>query len=142
MNPTTDTKRVEASRVRPFGSAAKLAALVARMVIAVFLGYRSYAAQQEERAQLGMLYEASLSLHRSRNMEHAVLAAAEHARSMVDAAIGAVVLFADGPEGIAYLTDVGSEEAPIVMRSVSGPAVPMEWAPLLVSGRRCSSENP
>ena len=98
----------------------------------VFLGYRSYAAQQEERAHLGMLYEASLSFHRSRNMEHAVLAAAEHARSMVDAAIGAVILFADGPEGIAYLTDVGSEEAPIVMRSVSGPAVPMEWAPLLV----------
>lgn len=98
----------------------------------VFVGYRSYVTQQHERAQMGQIYEASLSLHHSRNLDTAVLAAAEQVRKMVDAEIGAVILYEDGPGGNAYVTDVGSESRPIVMRSVSGPAVPVEWAPILV----------
>ena len=99
--------------------------------VIVFIGYRTYVRQLEERAQLGRLYEASLSLHRSSTIEHAVLAAAEQARSMVDADIGAVILFADGPNGVAFLTEVGSGSEPCVMLPVSGPAVPVEWAQVL-----------
>jgi signal transduction histidine kinase len=98
----------------------------------VFVGYRSYVTQQHERAQMGQLYEASLSLHRSRDLEAAVLAAAEQVRNLVDAEIGAVILYEDGPAGTAYVTDVGSEALPMVMRAVPGPAVPIEWAPILV----------
>ncbi len=86
----------------------------------LFFAYRAYAAQRAERKRLQSLYEATQELHRSPRIDKALLAAAEHGRSMLEAEVCEIVILPEGPEPLAYRTRV----------SVDGDAEPMEPMPI------------
>ena len=89
--------------------------------IILYVAYRAYVNQREESGRLGSLYEATRALHASPQIESALQAAVESARSMVDAEYAEVFLFArDGNE--AYTTSSGPGKGLRVMERANSEA--------------------
>ncbi len=74
----------------------------------VFLAYRAYVSQREERARLESIYEATIELHASPQIDAALPAAAKRARDMLDAGYAEILLFPTGSEHVAYRTTIGN----------------------------------
>ena len=84
--------------------------------VIVFLAYRSYVSQMSERARMTALYEATLDLHSTPQIDDALLAAATHACSMIDAEFADIVLFPNGTNALAYVTAIGPDDRRESMR--------------------------
>ncbi len=77
--------------------------------LALFAGYRAYAASRHERGRLKALYEATRDLHGSPQLEMSLAAAASHARDMFEAEFCEIVLEL-GPERSGFRTIVGPDD--------------------------------
>lgn len=85
----------------------------------LYLAYRAYVDQREERSRLEALYEASRALHASPQLESALAAAAAHARRMFDAQIAEITIFPGALDGVAYRTTAGPGDRRDVMRPIA-----------------------
>lgn len=86
--------------------------------VALYLAYRAYVAQREERQRIQGLYEATRALHRSPQLEAAMLAAVTHARSMFDAERAEIRVFPTGPNGDGFLATAGpGDHTQVIHRS-------------------------
>jgi len=63
----------------------------------LFIAYRAYTEQRDERARIEALYEMTLALHAAPVIEDAVAAAAQGARELFEVEAVHVVLLSDGP---------------------------------------------
>ncbi len=77
--------------------------------VILYVAYRAYVSQREESDRLGSLYEATRALHASPQIESAMSAAVESARSMVDAEYAEAFLFPID-DSAAYVTSIGPGE--------------------------------
>jgi signal transduction histidine kinase len=94
--------------------------------IVLYLAYRAYVNQREERGRLQALYEATRLLHASPQIESALAAAATHARDMFDAEIAEITVFPGAIDGVAYRTTSGPGDRRDVMRPVAfGSEMPL-----------------
>lgn len=84
----------------------------------LFLAYRAYSAQRQERDRLESLYRVTRVLHESPQLESALLAAASQARDMFEAEIAEITLFPAGPKHNSYRTAVGPGDHREVMAPV------------------------
>jgi signal transduction histidine kinase len=99
----------------------------------LYLAYRAYVDQREERSRLEALYEASRALHASPQLESALAAAAAHARRMFDAEIAEITIFPGALDGVAYRTTAGPGDRRDVMRPIAfGTEMPL-WRKTLSS---------
>lgn len=73
-------------------SAPRAAAFAAIPALALFAGFRAYAASRLERGRLKALYEATRDLHASPQLEDSLVAAAAHARDMFESEFCEIVL--------------------------------------------------
>ena len=103
--------------------------------VVLFVAYRTYISQQQEKARLRSLYEASRDLHRSPVIEDSVVAAASHARSMLEAETAVVALLPEGSAGTAYTTTVGPEDQVEVMKPITRGDLPPSWMDVLTGGK-------
>ncbi|NNF63044.1 MAG: EAL domain-containing protein [Acidimicrobiia bacterium] len=60
--------------------------------VVLFLSYRAYVGQRQERSRLEALYDATRELHSSPQLESALSAAAAHARAMLEAEYAEILL--------------------------------------------------
>jgi signal transduction histidine kinase len=98
-------------------SAAPSAAWLALMPpLILFLAYRAYVSQRHERAKLESLYEATRALHRSPQIEAALVAACRDATRMLDAEYAEVLLFSERDRSETYWTAVGPGDRLIIMQ--------------------------
>lgn len=98
-------------------SAAPAAAWLALMPpVILFLAYRAYVSQRHERAKLESLYEATRTLHRSPQIEAALVAACRDATRMLDAEYAEILLFSDRDRSETYWTAVGPGDRLSVMQ--------------------------
>jgi signal transduction histidine kinase len=98
-------------------SAAPAAAWLALMPpVILFLAYRAYVSQRHERAKLESLYEATRTLHRSPQIEAALVAACRDATRMLDAEYTEILLFSDRDRSETYWTAVGPGNRMIIMQ--------------------------
>jgi signal transduction histidine kinase len=79
-----------AATVLNYDPAATWLALVSPVIL--YVAYRAYVAQQRERGRLESLFEMTRELHRRPQLEGALVSAATHARSMVEAEYVELVL--------------------------------------------------
>jgi signal transduction histidine kinase len=82
----------------------------------LFFAYRAYVSQRHERAKLESLYEATRALHRSPQIEAALVAAGRDATRMLDAEYAEILLFSDRNRRETYWTAVGPGNRLIVMQ--------------------------
>jgi diguanylate cyclase (GGDEF)-like protein len=102
--------------------------------IVLFLAYRAYISQREERARLESLYQAMRALHESPQIEAALLAAADQAKAMFDAEFVEITVLHRGDEHQAYTTVVGPGDRRLVMEPVE-IAKPNElWTHVMETG--------
>ncbi len=101
--------------------------------VILFLAYRAYVSQRQERSRLESLYEATQALHRSPQIEAALVAAAKDATRMLDAAFAEILLFPDGGNLPTYWTAVGPGDRLIVMEQVD--LAPGAWQRLIDRGK-------
>jgi diguanylate cyclase (GGDEF)-like protein len=94
--------------------------------VALFIAYRAYVSQREERARLESLYRATRMLHESPQIEGALTAAVKHAHSMFDAELVEIAIFASG-ESAAYLTVLVGGESVEIMGARELTSVPKAW---------------
>ena len=90
--------------------------------VILFLAYRAYVSQRHERAKLESLYEATRSLHRSPQIEAALVAACRDATRMLEAEYTEILLFADKTGLETYWTAVGPGDRLNVMQPAVLPA--------------------
>lgn len=103
--------------------------------VALYLAYRAYVAQREERQRIQGLYEATRALHRSPQVEAAMLAAVTHARSMFDAERAELRVFPTGPNGDGFLAAAGPDEHTRVIHRIEPDTGGEAWRDVLNSGR-------
>lgn len=84
----------------------------------LFVSYRAYMSQREQRTRLESLYEATRVLHQTPEIEQAMLVAAERARAMFAAEFAEITLFTDESHQAAYRTRVGPGEDQIQMKLI------------------------
>ena len=60
--------------------------------LGLFAGFRAYALSKQERVRLGLLYDATRSLHASPQLEDSLISAATHAQMMFDSEFCEIVL--------------------------------------------------
>ncbi len=101
--------------------------------VVLYLAYRAYANQREERARLQALYEATRVLHASPQLESALAAAASHARGMFDAEVTEITVFPGTLDGVAYRTTSGPGERRDVMRPIAFGTEMQLWRKTLAS---------
>lgn len=100
-------------------SAAPRSAWLALMPpLILFLAYRAYVSQRQERSRLESLYQATRALHRSPQIEAALVAAAQDATRMLDAEFTEILLFPEGGSLPTYWTAVGPGDRLVVMEPV------------------------
>jgi len=99
--------------------------LVPPMIL--FIAYRAYVSQRQERGRLTSLYRASRDLHRSPEIEEAVLTAAGHARTLLEAEFAEIVIFATQSSGAAFRTIVGPGNSEEVMEPVQAGMGRLLW---------------
>jgi signal transduction histidine kinase len=101
--------------------------------VILFLAYRAYVSQRHERAKLESLYEATRTLHRSPQIEAALVAACRDAVRMLDAEYAEVLLFSARNRLETYWTAVGPGDRLIVMQPADLP--PGAWERLAEVGQ-------
>lgn len=74
--------------------------------LVLFIAYRAYVGQRQERSRLTSLYAASRELHGAPEIEAALHTAASHARNLLTAEFAEIVLFPEGWSGTTYRTTV------------------------------------
>ncbi|MDH3260613.1 MAG: ATP-binding protein [Acidimicrobiia bacterium] len=89
--------------------------------VILFLAYRAYVSQRHERAKLESLYEATRSLHRSPQIEAALVAACRDATRMLDAEYTEILLFSELNRLETYWTAVGPGDRLSVMQPADLP---------------------
>ncbi len=115
-------------------SAAPAAAWLALMPpLILFLAYRAYVSQRHERSKLESLYEATRTLHRSPQIETALVAACRDATRMLDAEYAEVLLFSERNRLETYWTAVGPGDRLAVMQPAD--LAPGAWERLADVGR-------
>jgi diguanylate cyclase (GGDEF)-like protein len=100
----------------------------------LFIAYRAYVSQRQERGRLSSLYRASRDLHRSPEIEEALRAAANHARMLLEAEFAEVVLFPAASHTSAFRTIIGPGERVELMKPVAVEHGRLLWAHSLRSG--------
>jgi diguanylate cyclase (GGDEF)-like protein len=103
--------------------------------VALYLAYRAYVAQRDEKQRIQGLYDATRALHQSPQVEAAMLAAARHARSMFDAERAEMRVFLTGPNGDGLLAAVGSSDHTEVIHRSDREGGSEVWREVLSSGR-------
>ncbi len=103
--------------------------------LVLFVAYRAYMAQREEGGRLQSLYEATRALHRSPQIESALVASAEQAVGMFDVEIAEIYLFPDPGKEKSYLTAMGPEGRRVVMRPCDLDLRSGAWPRLVDDGR-------
>jgi signal transduction histidine kinase len=91
----------------------------------VFLAYRAYVSQREERSRLQAIYEATTDLHASPQIDAALTTAATRAREMLDAEYAEILLFPTGSEHVAYRTTVGNGDVQVMQQAPPQAAASM-----------------
>jgi signal transduction histidine kinase len=96
----------------------------------LFIAYRAYTDQRDERARIEALYEMTLTLHAAPLIEDAVSAAATGARELFEAETAYVLLASEGPLSYRTIATAGNVEVmtPIVFDRTRGA-----WPDVLVS---------
>ncbi len=84
----------------------------------LFLSYRAYMGQREQRARLESLYDATRVLHETPEIEEALRVAADRARAMFGAEYSEITLFTDETHSAAYRTRVGPGEDLLDMKLI------------------------
>jgi diguanylate cyclase (GGDEF)-like protein len=100
----------------------------------LFIAYKAYVTQRQERGRLTSLYKASRDLHRSPEIEAALQAAANHARTLLDGEFAEVVLFPADSRASAFRTIVGPGSRIELMQSVAVNRGRLLWAHALRRG--------
>jgi signal transduction histidine kinase len=103
--------------------------------VVLYLAYRAYLGQREERAGLEALYEVTRLLHASPQIESALAAAADHARRMFDAELAEITIFPAAIDGVAYRTSSGPGNRRDVMRPIPFRAEISLWRRTLADPR-------
>jgi signal transduction histidine kinase len=77
-------------------------------VVLVFIAYRAYIAQSQEKGRVEALFDAATALHRSSDIDRATVTVAERVLDLVKAEPAAVILFPrpDEPKGYVTVVDV------------------------------------
>ncbi len=101
----------------------------------LFIAYRAYVTQRQERGRLTSLYRASRDLHGSPEIESAVQAAANHARTLLDGEFAEIALFPGETRAAAFRTIVGPGSRVDVMEPVAADRGRVLWAHSLRRGR-------
>ena len=101
--------------------------------VILFLAYRAYVSQRQERAKLESLYEATRSLHRSPQIEAALVAACQDATRMLEAEYAEILLFSERNRLETYWTAVGPGDRLNVMQAADLP--PGAWERLAEVGQ-------
>lgn len=101
--------------------------------VILFLAYRAYVSQRHERAKLESLYEATRSLHRSPQIEAALVAACRDATRMLEAEYTEILLFSERNWLETYWTAVGPNDRLTVMQPADLP--PGAWERLAEVGQ-------
>ncbi len=91
----------------------------------VFLAYRAYVSQRTERARVESIYEATIDLHASPQIDAALTIAATRAREMLDAEYSEILLFPTGSEHVAYRTTVGNGSTEVMQAAPPQAAASM-----------------
>ncbi len=84
----------------------------------LFLSYRAYMSQREQRTRLESLYDATRVLHQTPEIEQAMLVAADRARAMFAAEFAEITLFIDDSHNAAYRTRVGPADGELQMKLI------------------------
>ncbi len=103
--------------------------------VVLFLAYRAYATQRLERQRLQALYEATRILHRSPQIEAAMLAAVTEAQAMFGAASAEIVLHPDGPDQPGFRTAAGPDGEREVMKPIPPDRGDTPWSATVRSGQ-------
>jgi diguanylate cyclase (GGDEF)-like protein len=103
-------------------------------ILALFAGFRAYAASRHERARLKALYEATRALHASPQLDMSLTAAAAHARDMFDSEFCEVVLQL-GAERNGFRTIVGPQDHQSAMDPVDLDRWKLVWDQALETGQ-------
>jgi len=100
----------------------------------VFVAYRAYTAERQERARLEAIHQATQALHATPEIEAALQVAAEQALIMLEAEVAALVILPDGFDGQPLCTRVGPGAERTVMKPVDFPADSPPWVDVLGRG--------
>jgi len=84
-------------------------------VAAMFVAYRAYVSEREKHETVQFLYESSRILHRTPELEAAIVALLDHARRMFRADIAEIVLVGGHDPSSAVRTTVGPGEARTIL---------------------------
>jgi len=76
--------------------------------VVLFLAYRAYMSQREERSRLESLYRAMRSLHEAGHVDAALVGATAEATEMFEAEFSEILLLPDNPKQPAYRTAVST----------------------------------
>ncbi|MDF1597967.1 MAG: EAL domain-containing protein [Acidimicrobiia bacterium] len=96
----------------------------------LFLSYRAYMGQREQRTRLESLYEATRVLHETPEIEEAMLVAAERARAMFQAEYAEITLFSGDTHEAAYRTRVGPADDRLAMTLINLDHERSIWHPI------------
>jgi hypothetical protein len=89
--------------------AARVAVFTIIPALALFAGYRAYAASRQDRRRLKALYEATRDLHASPQLDESLVAAASHGREMFESEFCEIILQL-GPDRNGFRTIVGPDD--------------------------------
>ncbi len=84
----------------------------------LFLSYRAYMSQREQRTRLEALYDATRVLHQTPESEQAMLVAVDRARAMFAAEFAEITLFVDESHEAGYRTRVGPADGELQMKLI------------------------
>ncbi|MDH3471165.1 MAG: EAL domain-containing protein [Acidimicrobiia bacterium] len=87
--------------------------------IVLFMAYRAYMSQREERSRLESLYRAMRSLHEAGHIESALVGATREATDMFEAEFSEILLLPDNPSQPAYRTAVTGTGDEIAMEPIT-----------------------
>ncbi len=105
--------------------------LAAAPPVVLFVAYRAYIAQRQEGGRLQSLYEATRALHRSPQIENALVASTEQAVAMFDTELAEIYLYPDPGKEKSYLTAMGPGDRRAVMRPCDLDLTGGMWPSLL-----------
>lgn len=98
--------------------------------VVLYLSYRAYMGQREQRTRLESLYEATRVLHETPEIEEAMLVAAERARAMFQAEYAEITLFSGEAHEVAYRTRVGPADYRMAMTLIPLENERSIWHPI------------
>jgi signal transduction histidine kinase len=90
--------------------------LAAAPPVFLYLAYRAYVGQRQEKGRLSALFEATKSLHKSPQIDRALVTAGNQAMDLVKAEFVRILLFPQEATTLHYVTEIGPGEHVGVMR--------------------------